>query len=146
MKRTGVHHLGLATLDLDRTVEFYTTKLGWEVAWADIIETAGGGKIKHVFLNTGDGSLVAFMCPEKVPGLPRGHGNEPAGERRDRRVLEDHHIGKQKADRADEVQRLIDSAVVVVAMIVPALRTQSLAKIFHRSPRRAVAELGMAIR
>ncbi len=36
MKRTGVHHLGLATLDIDRTVEFYTTKLGWEVAWADI--------------------------------------------------------------------------------------------------------------
>ena len=33
MKRTGVHHLGLATLDIDRTIEFYTTKLGWEVAW-----------------------------------------------------------------------------------------------------------------
>jgi hypothetical protein len=31
-------------------------------------------------------------------------------------------------------------------MIVPALRTQCLAKIFHRSPRRAVPELGMAIR
>lgn len=70
MKRTGVHHLGLATLDLDRTVEFYTKKLGWEVAWADILETSGEGKIKHVFLNTGDGSLVAFMCPEKVPGIP----------------------------------------------------------------------------
>lgn len=70
MKRTGVHHLGLATLDIDRTVEFYTQKLGWEIAWADILETQGGGKIKHVFMNTGDGSLVAFMCPEKVPGIP----------------------------------------------------------------------------
>jgi catechol 2,3-dioxygenase-like lactoylglutathione lyase family enzyme len=70
MKRTGVHHLGLATLDIDRTIEFYTKKLGWEVAWADIIETGKEGKIKHVFLNTGDGSLVAFMCPEKVPGVP----------------------------------------------------------------------------
>jgi catechol 2,3-dioxygenase-like lactoylglutathione lyase family enzyme len=70
MKRTGVHHLGLATLDIDRTIEFYTTKLGWEVAWADILEPAEGGKIKHVFLNTGDGSLVAFMCPERVPGMP----------------------------------------------------------------------------
>jgi catechol 2,3-dioxygenase-like lactoylglutathione lyase family enzyme len=70
MKRTGVHHLGLATLDIDRTIEFYTTKLGWTIAWSDILEPQQGGKIKHVFLDTGDGSLVAFMCPEKVPGIP----------------------------------------------------------------------------
>ena len=70
MKRTGVHHLGLATLDIDRTIEFYTTKLGWTIAWSDVLEPQQGGKIKHVFLDTGDGSLVAFMCPEKVPGIP----------------------------------------------------------------------------
>jgi catechol 2,3-dioxygenase-like lactoylglutathione lyase family enzyme len=70
MKRTGVHHLGLATLDLDRTIEFYTKKLGWQVGWCDIIEPPEGGRIKHVFLETGDGSMVAFMCPEKVPGIP----------------------------------------------------------------------------
>ena len=51
MNRTGVHHLGLATLDIDRTVEFYTTKLGWTVAWCDILEPSEGGKIKHVFNN-----------------------------------------------------------------------------------------------
>ncbi len=71
MKRTGVHHLGLATLDIERTVEFYTNKLGWEVAWCDVIEPPEGGRIKHVFLDTGDGSMVAFMCPEKVPGIPQ---------------------------------------------------------------------------
>ena len=70
MKRTGVI-IWVSRLDIDRTIEFYTTKLGWEVASADILETAGEGKIKHVFLNTGDGSLVAFMCPEKVPGIPQ---------------------------------------------------------------------------
>jgi catechol 2,3-dioxygenase-like lactoylglutathione lyase family enzyme len=70
MKRTGVHHLGLATLDIDRTIEFYTMKLGWTIAWSDVLEPQQGGKIKHVFLDTGDGSLVAFMCPEKVPGIP----------------------------------------------------------------------------
>ena len=37
MKRTGVHHLGLATLDIDRTIDFYTQKLGWEIAWADVM-------------------------------------------------------------------------------------------------------------
>jgi catechol 2,3-dioxygenase-like lactoylglutathione lyase family enzyme len=68
--KTGVHHLGLATLDLDRTVDFWTRKLDCKVAWADIIEPTEGGKIKHVFMDTGDGTLIAFMCPEKVPGIP----------------------------------------------------------------------------
>jgi catechol 2,3-dioxygenase-like lactoylglutathione lyase family enzyme len=70
MTRKGVHHIGLATLDYDRTVEFYTRKLGWSVAWCDVLEPPEGGKIKHVFMNTGDGTLVAFMCPERVPGIP----------------------------------------------------------------------------
>jgi catechol 2,3-dioxygenase-like lactoylglutathione lyase family enzyme len=70
MKRTGVHHLGLATLDMDKTLDFWVNKLGFQVAWCDIIETGGGGRIKHAFMDTGDGSLIAFMCPEKVPGLP----------------------------------------------------------------------------
>lgn len=71
MKRTGVHHLGLATLDIDRTIEFYTRKLGWEVAWCDVLEPREGGKIKHVFLDTSDGSMVAFMSPQAVPGIPQ---------------------------------------------------------------------------
>jgi catechol 2,3-dioxygenase-like lactoylglutathione lyase family enzyme len=70
MKRRGVHHIGLATLDIDRTIEFYTKKMGWEIGWCDIIEPPEGGKIKHVFFDTGDGTFVAFMCPEKVPGIP----------------------------------------------------------------------------
>jgi catechol 2,3-dioxygenase-like lactoylglutathione lyase family enzyme len=70
MQRKGVHHIGLATLDLDRTIEFYTTKLGWELGWCDVIEPPEGGRIRHAFLDTGDGTFFAFMCPEKVPGLP----------------------------------------------------------------------------
>ncbi len=70
MQRRGVHHIGLATLDIDRTIEFYTTKLGWEVGWCDVLEPPEGGRIKHVFLDTGDGTFFAFMCPERVPGLP----------------------------------------------------------------------------
>jgi len=70
MKRTGIHHLGLATLDIDKTVDFWTNKLGCEVVLYDLIETPGGGRMKHVFMDTGDGSLVAFVCPDKVPQLP----------------------------------------------------------------------------
>lgn len=68
--RAGIHHLGLVTLDIDRTIEFYTKKLGWEVAWCDVIEPPEGGRIKHVFLDTGDGSYFAFMCPEGISGIP----------------------------------------------------------------------------
>jgi catechol 2,3-dioxygenase-like lactoylglutathione lyase family enzyme len=70
MQRKGVHHVGLATLDIDRTIEFYTKKVGWEIGWCDIIETPGDGRIKHVFFDTGDGTFFAFMCPERVPGIP----------------------------------------------------------------------------
>ncbi len=70
MKRRGVHHLGLATLDMDRTIDFYTRKLGFEVGWCDVIELPEGGKIKHVFFDTGDGTFVAFMQPEKAAGFP----------------------------------------------------------------------------
>ena len=70
MERKGVHHVGLATLDIDTTIDFYTKKLGWSVAWCDVIEPPDGGHIRHAFLDTGDGTLVAFMCPERVPGIP----------------------------------------------------------------------------
>lgn len=82
MKRRGIHHLGLVTLDIDRTIEFYTKKLGFEVGWCDIINTDGGGQIKHVFLDTGDGTFFAFMSPERVPGLPEEFAtdiNSPQG-------------------------------------------------------------------
>jgi catechol 2,3-dioxygenase-like lactoylglutathione lyase family enzyme len=71
IKGKGMHHIGLATLDMDRTLDFYTNILGLKVAWCDIIEPPQGGRIKHAFFDTGDGSLVSFMCPESVPGIPR---------------------------------------------------------------------------
>jgi catechol 2,3-dioxygenase-like lactoylglutathione lyase family enzyme len=70
MKRAGVHHLGLVTLDIDRTIDFYTNKLGWTIAWCDLLTPRDGGRIKHVFFDTGDGSYLSFMSPEDVPGVP----------------------------------------------------------------------------
>ncbi|SRR5579883_493020 len=70
MKRTGVHHLGLVSLDIDRTIDFYTNKMGWKIAWCDLMTPRQGGLIKHVFFDTGDGSYISFMCPQKVPGVP----------------------------------------------------------------------------
>ena len=48
--------------------------------------------------------VVVLWLEEKVTDLPRGHRHQPADQRRDGRVFEDHHVGEQKADRADQVQ------------------------------------------
>ena len=46
-------------------------------------------------------------------------------------IREQHHVGDEKADGAQEVQGLVDAAVMVVAVIVPSLRSQFLPEISH---------------
>src|SRR5689334_21628642 len=82
--------------------------------------------------------IVATGLEEEMPGLPAGHRDQPADQSADCRALEHDNVRRQKADRAQKMQRLIDPAVVVVAMIVPPLRLQSLQKAFHGFPLFAV--------
>ena len=70
MARKGFSHVGLSTLDLDRTRAFYEGVLGFRVVRADIMEVKEGGRIRHVFFDAGDGQLLAFMEPRGVPGVP----------------------------------------------------------------------------
>jgi len=70
MSRHGVHHVGLATHDAEATIEFYTKKLGWELVLNDMLHPPGGGHMRHMFFDTGDGSFFAFLCPKGVPGIP----------------------------------------------------------------------------
>ncbi|MGY3469508.1 hypothetical protein ACVW0I_006379 [Bradyrhizobium sp. LM6.11] len=75
---------------------------------------------------------------EEVTSLARGHRHQPADQRGDHGVDEQPDIGEQKAQRADEVQALIDAAVVIVAMVVPALDPQLLEIILdHALPQNA---------
>ena len=57
----------------------------------------------------------AWSSPTSQPSSAAGAGIE-----------EHQHIGAQEADRADQMQRLVDAAVVIVAMIVPALDSAGL--------------------
>jgi len=63
-------HIGLSTLDLDRTRAFYEGVLGFKAVRCDIMEVKEGGRIRHVFFDAGDGQLLAFMEPRGVPGVP----------------------------------------------------------------------------
>jgi catechol 2,3-dioxygenase-like lactoylglutathione lyase family enzyme len=71
MSHRGFSHIGLSTLDLDKTREFYEEVLGFKPVVCDIITVEEGGKIRHVFFDTGHHQLLAFMEMGEVPGVPR---------------------------------------------------------------------------
>jgi catechol 2,3-dioxygenase-like lactoylglutathione lyase family enzyme len=70
MAARGWSHVGLSTLDLDKTRAFYEDVLGFPAVRCDILEFAEGGRIRHIFFDAGGGQLIAFMEPRSVPGIP----------------------------------------------------------------------------
>ena len=53
MGHKGFSHVGLSTLDLDKTREFFEKVLGFKVVIADTIKIKEGGAIRHIFFDTG---------------------------------------------------------------------------------------------
>jgi catechol 2,3-dioxygenase-like lactoylglutathione lyase family enzyme len=70
MSHKGFSHLGLSTLDLDKTREFYEGILGFKAVVCDTITIKEGGKIRHIFFDTGRDQLIAFMEARGVDGVP----------------------------------------------------------------------------
>ena len=70
MANKGLHHLGLATHDMDATLAFYEDILGFETKVCDLMQPQAGGSIRHAFLDTGNDELIAFMECTDVPGIP----------------------------------------------------------------------------
>lgn len=70
MSHKGFSHIGLSTLDLDKTRHFYEHVLGFTPVRCDIIRVKEGGQIRHVFFDTGRDQLIAFMEARGVPGVP----------------------------------------------------------------------------
>ena len=70
MKHKGFSHIGLSTLDLDKTREFYERVLGFKPVVADTITIQEGGHLRHMFFDAGGGQLIAFLEPNGVPDVP----------------------------------------------------------------------------
>ena len=70
MSNKGFSHLGLSTLDLDKTREFYEGVLGFKPVVCDTIKIKEGGSIRHMFFDTGRDQLIAFMEPRGIDGVP----------------------------------------------------------------------------
>ena len=65
----GIHHIGVATHDMERTLDFYENVLGFPAVVCETIEPEVGGAIRHAFFDTGGGELIAFMETNEVPGI-----------------------------------------------------------------------------
>ena len=70
MTHQGFSHIGLSTLDLDKTRAFYEGVLGFKPVVADTITIEEGGHLRHMFFDVGGGQLIAFLEPNGVPNLP----------------------------------------------------------------------------
>jgi catechol 2,3-dioxygenase-like lactoylglutathione lyase family enzyme len=70
MSHKGFSHIGLSTLDLDKTCDFYENVLGFTPVRCDILRIKEGGQIRHVFFHIGRDQLLAFMEAQRVPGIP----------------------------------------------------------------------------
>src|SRR6185369_16682804 len=69
MAGKGWSHISLATLDMNTTRAFYEGVLGFKAVRCDVVKVKEGGEIRHVFFDTGQKQLLAFMEP-RVPGAP----------------------------------------------------------------------------
>jgi catechol 2,3-dioxygenase-like lactoylglutathione lyase family enzyme len=70
MSSKGFSHIGLSTLDLDQTRDFYENVLKFKAVRCDILTVKEGGQIRHIFFDTGRDQLLAFMEARGVPGVP----------------------------------------------------------------------------
>jgi catechol 2,3-dioxygenase-like lactoylglutathione lyase family enzyme len=53
MAHKGFSHIGMSTLDLVKTWDFYENTLGFKPVRCDIIKMKEGGRIRYIFFDTG---------------------------------------------------------------------------------------------
>lgn len=70
MSHKGISHIGLSTLDLNKTREFYEGVLRFKPVVADTIKVKEGGHLRHLFFDIGRDQLIAFLEPNGVPDVP----------------------------------------------------------------------------
>ena len=70
MSHRGISHIGLSTLDLDKTREFYEVFWGLKRSSQTRLRSKKGGRIRHLFFDIGRYQLIAFLEPNGVPDVP----------------------------------------------------------------------------
>ena len=70
MNHRGFSHIGLSTLDLDKTRAFYEGVLGFKPVDDVTITIEEGGHLRHLFFDVGGGQRIGFLEPNGIPGIP----------------------------------------------------------------------------
>jgi len=70
MTHRGFSHIGLSTLDLEKTRTFYEGVLGFKPVVDVTITIEEGGHLRHLFFDVGGGQLIGFLEPNGVPNVP----------------------------------------------------------------------------
>ena len=65
----GFSHVGLATCDMDSTIDFYQDVLGFNCLGENQIEVLEGGYFRQVMFDIGGGQFVVFLESNEVPGI-----------------------------------------------------------------------------
>ena len=55
------HHVAYACRDTEETRHFYEDLMGFRLQHTEVAEFPGGGSMRHLFFDTGDGSAIAFF-------------------------------------------------------------------------------------
>jgi catechol 2,3-dioxygenase-like lactoylglutathione lyase family enzyme len=71
--RKGLSHIGLATLDMDKTRGFYEHVLDFPAVRCDTYKISEGGELRHIFFDTGRGQLISFIESRGVAGIPANY-------------------------------------------------------------------------
>ena len=76
----GFSHFGLSTHQMDATIQFYESVLGFPHVVEDLTRVKSGGTIRLVYFDVGDEQFIVFMEPKNVPGIPADYdtGNNGA--------------------------------------------------------------------
>ena len=74
----GLHHLALVCKDMEKTVDFYTNKLGMKLNKGFDLD---GGIGQHFFFDMGDGQELAFFWFRDVIELTHATRNQRGGNR-----------------------------------------------------------------
>jgi len=73
MTNKGFSHIGLSTLDLDKTRAFYEDVLGFKAVVKDTLRIKEGGALRHIFFDVGRDQLIAFMEARDIAGVPKDY-------------------------------------------------------------------------
>jgi catechol 2,3-dioxygenase-like lactoylglutathione lyase family enzyme len=66
----GFSHVGVSTHQMDATIHFYESVLGFPHVVQDLTRVKSGGSLRMVYFDVGEGQFIVFMEPKNVPGIP----------------------------------------------------------------------------